>query len=292
MGQSQMVLSYLVNGLMMGSIYALMAIGLALILGVLKIVNFAHGEFYMWAAYISYFCGTVLGLSPYLSVIFAMAFAFILGVVTERLLITPFYSGKAVGDYDLLITFALSFFLINLAVRVFGPYQVAAPALAQGFAKIGPLSVSAGRLLAAVVALTMLMALLQIIRHTAVGVTLRATAQDREVAAAMGVNVSRISTLGFGIGGLLAGASGALLGPIFVVAPMMGELPSGKSFVILVLGGMGSIKGALLGALILGVFENLGVLLLSPSYRDAYGFLVLVLVLLAKPTGLFGGEAL
>jgi branched-chain amino acid transport system permease protein len=287
-----MVLSYLVNGLMMGSIYALMAIGLALILGVLRIVNFAHGEFYMWAAYISYFCGTVLGLSPYLSAVFAMTFAFILGVATERLLITPFYSGKAVGDYDLLITFALSFFLINLAVRVFGPYQVAAPALAQGFVKIGPLSVSAGRLLAAVLALTMLIALLQVIRRTVVGITLRATSQDREVAAAMGVNVSRISTLGFGIGGLLAGASGALLGPIFVVAPMMGELPSGKSFVILVLGGMGSIKGALLGALMLGVFENLGVLLLSPSYRDAYGFLVLVLVLLVKPTGLFGGETL
>lgn len=289
---TSVVLSYLINGLMIGCLYALMALGLALILGVLKIVNFAHGEFYMWSAYISYAASHFLGFNPFLSLTIAMIFAFILGVIIEKLLITPFYTGRAVEHYDLLITFALSILLINLAVVVFGPYQVSAPPLTSGFIRIGPLNVSSGRLFSAAVAVTAMIILLFYIKTTTVGIALRATAQDREVSSAMGVNVNRISTIGFGIGGMLAGITGALLGSIFIVSPTMGEVPSGKSFVILVLGGMGSIKGTLIAAILLGLLENLGVLFFSPSYRDAYGFIVLIIVLLIKPTGLFGGETL
>lgn len=292
MVDTSVFLSYLINGLMIGCMYALMALGLALILGVLKIVNFAHGEFYMLSAYISYAASKFLGLNPFLSLIAAMIFAFLLGAFVERLLITPFYSGEAVDHYDLLITFGLSILLMNLAVVIFGPYQVSAPPLASGFVQIGPLTVSTGRLLAATLAVILMIILLLVIKNTPVGIALRATAQDREVSSAMGVNVNRISTLGFGIGGMLAGITGALLGSIFIVAPAMGEVPSGKSFVILVLGGMGSIKGTLIAAIILGLIENLGVLFFSPSYRDAYGFIILIIVLLIRPTGLFGGETL
>jgi branched-chain amino acid transport system permease protein len=286
------VLSYLINGLMMGCMYALMALGLALILGVLKIVNFAHGEFYMWSAYISYAASHFLGFNPILSLITAMAFAFLLGVLVEKLLITPFYTGKAVENYDLLITFGLGIVLVNLAVSVFGPYQVSAPPLSSGYIQMGPLNVSSGRLLAALLAVILMTTLLLVIKNTTIGIALRATAQDREVSSAMGVNVNLISTLGFGIGGMLAGITGALLGSIFIVSPTMGELPSGKSFVIIVLGGMGSIKGTLIAAIMLGLLENIGVLFFSPSYRDAYGFIVLIIVLLIRPTGLFGGETL
>lgn len=290
----QSLSNFIVNGLIMGCLYALMAAGLALILGVLKIVNFAHGEMYMIGAYVFYAFTARLGVHPAISIVFSMLAVGLLGALVERGLLTPLYAGKLErpDEYALLMTFGLGILLLQAALQVMGPYQKSPPELAAGSLEFMGIVLSANRAVAGAIAMVFLLALLTILQRTQLGIALRALAQDRDVAAVMGINVHRMSPVAFGMGAALAAASGSLLGPIFLVYPAMGALPSVKSYVILVLGGMGSVKGAILGALLLGVLENLGVFFLSPGYRDAYGFLVLIVVLLLRPNGLFGGEQL
>jgi branched-chain amino acid transport system permease protein len=286
--------NYVANGLIMGCLYALMAVGLALILGVLKIVNFAHGEFYMMGAYVFYLLTSRAGLGPVPSILVSMVAIFVLGMLVERGLLTPLYQGRLErpDEFALLMTFGLSIFLVQLALRVFGPYQKSPPELLSGSFQLRFLVLPASRVVAGAAALVILFALFGVLQKTTLGIALRALAQDREVAAVMGIDVHKMSPVAFGMGTALAAASGSLLGPVFLVYPAMGLTPAIKSYVILVLGGMGSIKGAVLGAILLGLLESLGVFFLSPGYRDAYGFAVLILVLLLRPSGLFGGEQL
>lgn len=288
----KLFLSYLVSGLIIGNIYGLMALGLTIILGVMKIVNFAHGEFYMLGGYAAYICSVRLGLSPALSIVVAMGAVFVIGLVVERSLLTPLYAGKLdrPSDYALLMTFALSVFLMNVVIPIFGPYQKSSAPLAQGSVNLGVVMVGATRLLASLISILLMAALLLVLRKTRLGIALRAIAQDRDAAAVCGIDVNRMNPAAFGIGTAMAAAAGALLAPTFLVYPASGTLAASKANAILVLGGMGSVKGAILGALLLGVFEALGVLFLTPGYRDVYGFLIIVLVLLIKPTGLFGAQ--
>ncbi|WP_019121173.1 branched-chain amino acid ABC transporter permease [Brevibacillus massiliensis] len=285
------LLAQLTNGLIVGSIYGLMALGLTVIFGVLKIVNFSHGEFYMLGAYISYLISQTLGLHPVLGVLLAVLATFLLGMLIERVLLTPLYDNKVErkDEYALLITFGLSLFLINFALAVFGPFQKSAPALAKGTIDLGVITVSSGKVLAALVAIALLLGMLYIIHKTWLGTALRAISQDRDASAIMGINAERLGSIAFGLGTCMAGAAGALLGPVFLVYPVMGGVPAIKSFVIIVLGSMGSIKGAIYGALLVGIVESLGVVLISPAYRDVYSFLILILILLVRPKGLFGG---
>ena len=288
----ELFLSYLLSGLIIGNIYGLMALGLTIILGVMKIVNFAHGEFYMLGGYAAYICSVRLGLSPALSIVLAMGAVFVIGLVVERSLLTPLYAGKLdrPGDYALLMTFALSVFLMNVVIPIFGPYQKSSAPLAQGSVNLGVVMVGATRLLASLISILLMAGLLLVLRKTRLGIALRAIAQDRDAAAVCGIDVNRMNPAAFGIGTAMAAAAGALLAPTFLVYPASGTLAASKANAILVLGGMGSVKGAILGALLLGVFEALGVLFLTPGYRDVYGFLIIVLVLLIKPTGLFGAQ--
>lgn len=289
------LLSQILNALVIGVIYALIASGLALIFGVLRLVNFAHGELYMVGGYLYYFLTIDFGAPPLLAIPLTVFLLFLLGLAVEWTLIRP--ADRTVverrDEYVILITFALSIFLQNLFLALFGPWSRQPVSVLTGSLRVGDLVIGGDRLVASGMGVCLLGGLVYLLQCTLVGRALRAVSQHREGAAVVGINPTQMSALAFGVGAALAGGAGALIGPIFLVNSRMGLLPSIKAFVIVVLGGMGSVKGSIVGALILALVESLGsVLIPDPTralaYKDAYGLLILVVVLLLRPQGLFG----
>ncbi|WP_137389509.1 branched-chain amino acid ABC transporter permease [Rhodoligotrophos defluvii] len=284
-----------INGLIVSAIYALTALGLAIIFGVLRIVNFAHGEFYMLGGYAYYVAVTTLGVPPVLGVATAGCALMVLGGLVEWLLIRPVHQGKVdrPDEYAIMVTFALSILLLNLANSVFGPWPQRPQPLFRGRVEIGELVISGDRLAAAGMAVLLITVVLLALRFTWAGKAVRAVSQNRQAAEIYGISVARVGLIAFGVGAALAGLAGALIGPVFNVTPPMGVVPAIKAYIIVVLGGLGSIPGAIIGALILGQVESFATILIpDPSralaYKDAYGLLVLVLILLVRPQGLFG----
>jgi branched-chain amino acid transport system permease protein len=292
----QYFLSLSTTGLIIGIIYALMALGLTFIFSILKVINFAHGEFYMIGGYASYFLLSVFtGLHPLLIVPIAGLIAALLGLVFELVFLRPMHQERIErpSEYAILITLGLSFFLMNLALAVFGPYPHRPPSFFQGTVRLGFVNVSADRLTAGVFSLLLLAVLLVIVQKTWVGKALRAVSQDKQAAAIVGINPLVMNTIAFAIGTGLAAVSGALLAPSFSVTPDVGAVPSVRSYVIIVLGGMGSIPGSILGGLLIGLVESLGAgYFPDPSraltYKTVFGLIIFALVLLLRPTGLFG----
>ena len=293
-------ISQLANSLVIGTLYALMALGLSIIFGVLKMVNFAHGESLMVGGYIYYFLATsflvkVWHLPLSLILMATLPLVFLFGIITERLFLSPAYKKRTARyeEYVILVTFTLAIFLQNLALPLFGPYNRQAPAILKGRIRIGDLIIAGDRLSAAGIAVGVIFLLLFFLYRTYPGKALRAVAQNPTATAIVGISVDRMRRLAFGIGMVLAGIAGALLGPIFLVNPAMGTPFAVKAFVIVVLGGMGSIKGTIVGAYILALVESFGSILLpdptrAMAYKDAYGLLILILILLFRPQGLFG----
>jgi branched-chain amino acid transport system permease protein len=286
-----------INGLIIGVFYALMAIGLSLIFGILKIVNFAHGEFYMVGAYAYTLSALALGISPWVSLPFALLVGLLLGLVVERLLMRPLYSGYTSwgvmrDEYAVIVTFALSIFLINIVDKVVGPYAYKGPALV-GISRInvGPLAMSGHRLVAAIVAIAVIVAVALIIRYTFWGRQIQAVSQNRLGASLAGIDTAKASAIVFSLAGGLAAVSGALLANIFNPTPDVGVFPAIKSYVIVVLGGMGSVPGSIVASLVLGVLESFGGVYISYQYRDTFGLFILILFLLFRPQGLFGEKA-
>jgi branched-chain amino acid transport system permease protein len=295
-----LVIAQLANALTIGTLYALMALGLSLIFGVLKLVNFAHGESMMVGGYLYYFLATSFlvtsfGIPLYIAFIITIPFLYLFGIIIEKVLLRSAY-GRNMARYDeyvILVTFTLGIFLQNLALPIFGPYNRQAPALFKGRVTIGDLVIAGDRITAAGIAFIIIGVLLFFLYRTYLGKGLRAVAQNPGAASIAGINVSRMRGLAFGVGISLSGISGALFGPIFIVNPGMGIPFAVKAFVIVVLGGLGSIKGSIIGAYLLAVVESFGsVYLPDPTralaYKDAYGLLLLILVLLVRPQGLFG----
>ena len=284
------------NGLIIGCLYALMALGLTLIFSVLKVINFAHGEFYMIGGYMSYFLVTLVGgLNPFLGVLFGMVVLLAVGSTFDYFFLRPMHKGEVdrPAEYAILVTFGLSFFLQNLVLAVAGPFPHRTPSFLEGGVRLGTISISGDRLIAAGLALVLMLALLAFIKMSWTGRAMRAVSQDREAASITGINPLRMPNIAFAIGAALAGASGALIAPIFSIVPDVGVLPSLRSFIIVVLGGMGSIKGAILGGIIIGVVESMGAAFIPDmsralAYRELYGLMIFVLVLLFRPRGLFG----
>ena len=283
-----------VNGLIIGLFYALMAIGLSLIFGILRIVNFAHGEFYMVGAYAYTLIALFFGISPWLTLPCAFIAGMALGWATERLLMRPLYSGYASwgvmkDEYAVIITFALSLLLINLVDKVIGPNGYRGPSLvATTRVEIGPFMASGHRLMAAGIALLVLIAVGLFVRYSYWGRQIQAVAQNRLGASLAGIDTAKASAIVFALSGGLAALGGALLSPIINATPDVGAFPAVKSYVIVVLGGMGSIPGAAVASLILGVLESFGAVYISYGYRDTFGLVILILVLLFRPHGLFG----
>jgi len=283
-----------INGLIIGLFYALMAIGLSLIFGILRIVNFAHGEFYMIGAYAYTLIALFFGISPWLTLPCAFIAGMALGWATERLLMRPLYSGYASwgvmkDEYAVIITFALSLLLINLVDKVIGPNGYRGPSLvATTRVEIGPFMASGHRLMAAGIALLVLIAVGLFVRYSYWGRQIQAVAQNRLGASLAGIDTAKASSIVFALSGGLAALAGALLSPIINATPDVGAFPAVKSYVIVVLGGMGSIPGAVVASLILGVLESFGAVYISYGYRDTFGLVILILVLLFRPHGLFG----
>jgi branched-chain amino acid transport system permease protein len=283
------------NGLVIGIIYAVIAAGLTVIFSILKIVNFAHGEVYMMGGYFAYFAISLSGVPPLLAVLVAMAACFALSVAVERTLLTPLYSPRTErkGDYGILVTFGLSIFLRNIALIIYGPYPLRPPSFWPGAAVFGSLVLTWDRVFAGGAGIAMLIGLVLFMRRTPWGEALNAVSQSRESAAIVGINDRRFYSLAFGLGGALAGGAGALVGPIYSLSPSMGLMPDTQAFAIVVLGGMGSVGGSILAGLMIGVSESMFVALFpdpsrSLTYAQAFSLLILMLVLLFRPTGFFG----
>ncbi|MBW2123784.1 MAG: branched-chain amino acid ABC transporter permease [Deltaproteobacteria bacterium] len=289
----------LITGIMMGTFYALLALGLSLIFGILKVVNFAHGEFFMIGAYAYALIALKLGISPFLVLFPVIVIGMIVGVAVERVLMRPLYEkytewGAMRDEYAIIVTFGLSLFLMNLANQIFGPYPISGPGLVPLKERVTlghMVMMSAHRIIAFGIGAGVLIAAYLFLRFAPSGKVIQAVSQNRFGASIAGINSSRVSMIVFGISGTLAGLSGALLCPIFSAEPFVGALPAIKSFVIVVLGGMGSVPGSILGAYLLGVLEQFGAVYISYSYRDTFGFVILILVLLLRPQGIFGEKA-
>jgi branched-chain amino acid transport system permease protein len=289
-----LALDLFVNGLIFGLFYALMAVGLAMIFGVLKVVNFAHGEFYMVGAYAYVLIAMKLGLSPWVALPLAAVAGAALGWLVERTLMRPLYAGYASwgimkDEYAVVVTFGLSLLLINLVDKIVGPYPFRGPALTETsrFA-LGPVMLNGQKLIAAGLSIAILVGLAIFIKRSLWGRQIQAVAQNRLGASLAGIDATRTTSLIFAISGLLAALAGALLAPLINPSPDVGAFPAIKSYVIVVLGGMGSIWGAMIAALLLGVLESFFAVYVSYDYRDAFGLLLLMLVLIFRPQGLIG----
>jgi len=291
----QYLLIQALNGLVIGINYAVIAAGLTVIFSILKIVNFAHGEVYMMGGYFAYFAIKLLGIDPLPALFVAMLVAFVLSVAVERTLLTPLYSPttERKGDYGILVTFGLSIFLRNIALIIYGPYPLRPPSFWEGVWMAGPFILSWDRVFAGGAGIALLTGLVLFMNRTPWGEALNAVSQSRESAAIVGINDRRFYSLAFGLGGALAGGAGALMAPIYSLSPSMGLLPDTQAFAIVILGGMGSVSGAILAGLLIGVSESLFVAVFpdpsrSLTYQQAFSLLILMLVLLFRPTGFFG----
>lgn len=280
-------LQNLSGGLLIGGIYALMGVGLALIFGVMRIINFAHGEFVAVGMYAAIFLFQVYGLDPYLSMLIALPAGFLLGVLLERVVLSRLVDADP--DSTLLATLGLGLVLSNALFLIFGaePASIYLP-YATTSINLGGVRLPIAQLLAAGVTLLVMVVLYLFLNRTETGRTIRATAQNRIGAELVGVNTRRIHSLVFGLGVVLAMAAGMVLSPLLFAIPTIGHSYTLKAFVVIVLGGMGSIPGAIVGGLLLGVVEFLGASYFSSGYRDAYGLIAFLLVLLLRPQGLFG----
>jgi branched-chain amino acid transport system permease protein len=279
-------ISLVVIGLLLGGIYSLISIGLNLIFGVIRIVNFAHGEVVMVAMYLTYFCVTRLGMDPYLSVVVVAPAMFLVGLVIQRLLIQPLIAEPMM---QIFVTFGLMIFLENVMLVISRGEALGLPATGgTDTVSVFGLSVSVARLIALVAVTVIAVGLHLFLHRTMMGKAIRAVTQDKRAAAGMGINVERTYLLTFGIGAAITGVAGAFLTPIFTLAPTIGGNFVLAAFAVVVLGGLGSVWGAYLGGLIVGMVEAFAGFYIDPSLKSAVWFLIFIAVLIVRPSGLLG----
>ena len=282
-------LSYLISGISLGSVYAIIALGYTMVYGIAKMLNFAHGDIIMVGGYISFCAMSYLGLPSVLAVVLAMLVCTVLGVVIEGLAYKPL---RAAPSLAVLITaIGVSYFLQNSALLIWGANPKAYAPIISGAVKLfeGQLSISYVSILTVVMCLVIMVALTLFTGKTRMGKAMRACSEDKAAAQLMGINVNRTISLTFAIGSALAAIAGVLLCSTYpVLMPTTGSMPGIKAFTAAVFGGIGSIPGALLGGVQLGIIEILGKAYVSTELGDALVFGVLIIVLLVKPTGLLG----
>ena len=281
------VLEQLVNGLTLGSLYALVAIGLALVVGVLRLINFAHGDLFMVGGYL-FFLARLGGETPYgVAVVATVAGMALLGYAFERAVIERVLDKT--WRVQLVATLAISIIIVNAFIYMWGLNPKMAPTpLAGRFLELGMIRIAAQRLVIFVVAPVAFMAFSMFLQRTRTGRAMRAISQNREACLVVGVDPHRIAGVTFAISAGLAGLASALIVPLYSVQPLMGTLLTFKALAAVIMGGFGQIKGALLAAYVLGVAEAMAAGFLSSSYADLVSFGVMVLVLLLRPQGLFG----
>jgi branched-chain amino acid transport system permease protein len=283
-----LLLQAAVSGILLGGVYGLVASGLTLIFGVLRIINFAHGAVMMLGMYTSYWLFVLAGIDPYASIVITAPLFFAIGVGIEKLIIEP---NRAAAEHNqLLLTLGLALFLENLALVLWqGDFRTLRVSYAGMSFVIGDALVELSRLIAAGGAVLMAAGLFGFLRTTDVGKAIRALAEEPEGAMLVGIDVARIRSVAFGIGSACVAVAGALVTPFFYVAPDVGESFNIMAFVVVVLGGMGNFVGALVGGVVVGLAESLGAALLPGSLKQLVVFVLFVLVLLFRPQGLLGG---
>ena len=287
------VLEQIINGTMMGSIYVLVGLGLVLIYGVMHVLNFAHGMMFMLGGYLAYsFFAHVTG--DYGSaVLLSMLSLVAIGAVLERLIFKPLRGNLR---NQVIASLALVLLIQNSVIAIWGPTGIQFKlSTADILVPIGAVRFSLQHILVIVVTFACMGVLFVFLKYTKFGTALRATSQNNEAALVVGINTQRMYWVSFAIGSALAALGGALIGPLFLVFPQMGDLPLVKALAGILLGGMGSIPGAVIGGLLIGITEALSTLVIATDYRDAVTFVVIILILLFRPQGLFGvrvrGEA-
>ncbi|HHV71235.1 MAG TPA: branched-chain amino acid ABC transporter permease [Clostridia bacterium] len=283
-----MFLQQLINGITLGSTYALIALGYTMVYGIIQLINFAHGEVYMVGAFTGLIFVNMFGANIALAILGAMICCMLLGVLIERIAYRPLQGSSRLSA--LISAIGVSIFLSTLVVLIRGPQTTSYPQMFKiVLYQVGPAKISNLQILIMIISAILMIALHLIVQKTKVGKAMRACAQDQDAARLMGISVEKIISLTFALGSALAAAGGVLVGIYFnAVFPTMGMMAGMKAFSAAVLGGIGSIPGAVLGGLFLGIAEVFGVAYLSSSYRDAIAFSILILVLLIKPTGLLG----
>ncbi len=280
------LLQHLLNALILGSTYALLGIGLTFIFGIMRVVNFAHGELYTFGAYMVYLFSVLLGVNFLLSIVIAIVLGIMLGALLEWVLLSRLRGADI--DTTMLVMIGAWIIMQNGEQLIWSGVAKSIPMpFPEEPLSIGGVSVAWSRVFVFAVAILLIVGSQMLIQRTRLGKAMRATFQDRDTASLMGININMIYLATFALGSGLAAAAGALLGPIFIVMPTMGNLAVVKAFAIVILGGLGNMKGAALGGFVLALVEEFGAGYISSGYRDAMGFLLIILVLMVKPTGLF-----
>ena len=282
-----MVLQMVVSGLLAGGLYALVALGLSLIFGVMRVINLAHGALLMLGAYTTYWLFALFGLNPFLSLLVSVPMLFVVGAVLQKLFVHRVVDAPELSS--LLLTFGISIFIANVAMLAWSSDYRSVEFLTGSFI-LGQIAVSKPRLISFIVALGLTGLAFLFLHRTKIGKAIRATSQHRDVAQVCGIDVRRIDVITFGLGAGLAGAGGSLVSVMYAVYPEMGLIYVFKSFLVIALGGAGNYPGAFFGGLLLGLVEGLASIFLTAQLSEVIAYVFLVVVLLVRPAGLLGGR--
>src|SRR5712675_1405810 len=280
------LLQSILSGVLIGGVYALIGIGLTLIFGVMRVINFAQGELVMIGMYCTFFLFKLAGIDPFLSVVLTMPALFLLGAVLQRSVINPVLD--ALPQNQILLTIGIGLVLSSLAQLAFtSDYRILSTSYSSSSVALGAIRLSTPLIYCFLITAAITAALYWFLVKTDTGHAVRATAQDRDAAQLMGVNVRNMGILAFGMGSALAGAAGALVAPIYYIYPQVGGAFTLKAFVVVVLGGMGSIIGATLGGVLIGVAESVSAVYIGSGMKELCVYVIFLLLLL-KPSGLLG----
>jgi len=285
-----LLLQSIVNGILMGGVYSLISVGLTLIFGVMKIINFAHGSFMMLGMFTTYWLYVLLGIDPYLSLLLSIPSLFVLGVLTQRFVISQIMDAPA--HNQLLLTLGISLFVENFALFIWTPnFRNLEVSYLKKAATVGTVMISLPKAIAFIFAIILTAFLYYFLKKTDLGKAIRAASEEKEGSLTVGINLRRVYYLAFGIGIACVGAAGTLTAPFFYVNPHVGGIFVITAFVVVVLGGMGNFIGALVGGLIVGLAESVGAAFVPGQIKQLIIYFIFILVLLFKPEGLLGRKS-
>jgi branched-chain amino acid transport system permease protein len=283
----EIFLQALMSGILIGGVYALIGIGLTIIFGVMRVINFAHGELLMVGMYMTYYLFTLFKVDPFLSILITIPLMFIFGAILQKVFINRILG--ALPQNQILLTIGLGLIMSNTVMLAFtSDYKILSTEYSSSSVTFLGISISMPLVISFAITAAITAMLYWFLTRTDTGQAIRATSQDREAARLMGINVARMSIIAFGLGAALAGTAGALISPTYYIFPQVGSVFTLKAFVITVLGGMGSIVGATLGGVLIGVAESVGGVYLGSGWKEVVVFVLFLLVLLFKPSGLLG----
>ena len=284
----QLLMQQMVNGIALGSIYAMIALGYTMVYGTIRLINFAHGDVYMLGAFLGYYLVTILGVNWMLALLITMGVIAVVGVLIERIAYKPLRHSTRVAA--LITAIGVSYLIQNLMIYFVGPEMRAFPApIEVKMFKVFGLIVNSKQLLVLAVTITVMIALQIIVQHTRMGKAMRAVAVDQDAAQLMGINVDRVISFTFALGSALAGLAGILVGIYYnSIQATMGTAPGLKAFIAAVVGGIGSIPGAMIGGYLIGILETLVTYMGGAMYKDAVVYGLLIIILLVLPSGLLG----